>query len=151
MFSTAAVCATISPRYGTLYAPTGVTDGGVFDARCIGVGKFIWLASEPDFLYVATPLSWPDAQAECRRNFRELVSVHSIQDIGVVASMVSPGIAAWIGLNDRGMTACGCNGDCFQWSDGSPNNFQWWNAGEPNEYGLDGESHCNVRATCICA
>jgi hypothetical protein len=148
----ARVCATISPRYGTLHAPAGVTDGGIFDARCMGSGRFVFAATEPDFLYMSTPKTWADAQSTCQQLSRELASIHSEADLAVVTSMVSPGVAAWIGLNDLRPqqspgSDCGCNGDCFSWSDGSHNDFTWWNTGQPDEYGLDGLRHCSDAST----
>lgn len=144
-FEDASVCATISERPGDLYAPTGMLDSGVFDARCMGYGRFVFVATEPDFQYIETPMAWQDASAACQAHSRELASVHTDSDIGIVTSVVSPGVAAWIGLNDlnpRQGVECGCDARCFTFSDGSTNDFNFWNPNEPNEYGLDGQSHC---------
>ena len=144
-FQEATVCATISNRPGDLYAPVGLTDSGVFDARCMGRGKYLFVATEPDFEYIETPMSWQDASAECHSRFRELASVHTDSDIGIMTSVVSPGVAAWIGLNDLNPgqgVECGCDGGCFTFSDGTTNDFHFWYPNEPNEYGLDGQSHC---------
>ena len=145
VFEDAVVCATISERPGSLYAPTGFSNSEVFDARCMGYGRYVFVATEPDFQYMDTPMSWQDASAACRAQFRELASVHTDSDIGIVTSVVSPGVAAWIGLNDlqpRMGVECGCDGSCFSFSDDSTNDFGFWNPNEPNEYGLDGQSHC---------
>ena len=144
-FAEASVCATIASRPGSLYSLTGVTDSGVFDARCMGTGKFVFVATEPDFVYVETPMSWQDAAAACSSQSRQLASIHSASDIAIVTSVISPGVAAWIGLNDLNPEAgveCGCDASCFAFSDSSVNDFTFWNPNEPNEYGLDGQSHC---------
>ena len=42
----------------------------------------------------------------------------------------------WVGLSDYDHE-CGCNGDCFEWSDGTPNDYTNWADGEPNDWKQD--------------
>ena len=48
----------------------------------------------------------------------------------------------WVGLSDYDHE-CGCNGDCFEWSDGTPNDYSNWADGEPNDWNTSGVSDCS--------
>ena len=52
----------------------------------------------------------------------------------------------WVGLSDYDHE-CGCNGDCFEWSDGTPNDYTNWADGEPNDWNgsASGGANCDAK------
>ncbi|HRI64482.1 MAG TPA: CotH kinase family protein, partial [Polyangium sp.] len=83
------------------------------------------------YAYCVKPLGWSAAENDCRIQGGHLVSIHSLQELQTLemrASSLSMG-DFWMGFNDR-MTE-----GSFVWTDGTPRDFELWNAGEPNDYG----------------
>jgi hypothetical protein len=90
-------------------------------------------------------LNRADAEAACIANGGHLASVHSDADVDAIAALQPNG--AWLGLSDLD-SECGCDGDCFLWSDGTPNDYNNWGAGEPNDW-QNGQSNCDGGAAGI--
>ncbi|XP_032437382.1 lactose-binding lectin l-2-like [Xiphophorus hellerii] len=90
------------------------------------------------YKYVATLMTWADAEQHCVNQGANLVSIHSLAEENFVKMLIrnfDPAQGAnWIGLSDIHK-----NGRYF-WSDGSRYNFMFWNAGEPNNKG--GSERC---------
>ncbi|KAM4549917.1 ladderlectin-like [Fundulus diaphanus] len=90
-----------------------------FDGRC--------------YKYVATLMTWVDAELHCVSQGANLVSIHSQREENFVKRLIrnfDPAQAPnWIGLFDAQRDGT------FFWSDGSRFNFRYWNAGEPNNAG----------------
>nr|KAG5696149.1 hypothetical protein BaRGS_026508 [Batillaria attramentaria] len=94
-----------------------------------------------DFCYYAAPQntkSWPEANYLCRKMGLELLSVHSVEELTFVQSLVKLATTTtaysyysaslnrvWIGLQRT------LEGG-FRWTDGSAVDFFQWNEGEPN-------------------
>uniref|UniRef100_A0A8C7Z677 Mannose receptor, C type 1b n=1 Tax=Oryzias sinensis TaxID=183150 RepID=A0A8C7Z677_9TELE len=74
-----------------------------------------------------TPLTWADAQKECRKEGGDLSSIYNVEDQSFVISQL--GYASsdelWIGLNDRSTEGL------FEWSDHSTVSFTSWEFGKP--------------------
>ncbi|XP_060886661.1 galactose-specific lectin nattectin-like isoform X2 [Labrus mixtus] len=85
------------------------------------------------FFYVRQPLTWHQAERNCRRLGGHLASVHSRRQYLKIRALIkkssrgSP--ATWIGGNDR------CREGHWRWSDGSRLNYKNWCCGEPNNAG----------------
>uniref|UniRef100_A0A3P9N6G4 C-type lectin domain-containing protein n=2 Tax=Poecilia reticulata TaxID=8081 RepID=A0A3P9N6G4_POERE len=85
------------------------------------------------YKYVATLMTWADAEQHCVNQGAHLVSIHSPEEESFVKRLIrsfdpTQGVN-WIGLSDAQQ-----EGRYF-WSDGSRFNFNFWNTGEPNHYG----------------
>ncbi|XP_014898362.1 ladderlectin-like [Poecilia latipinna] len=85
------------------------------------------------YKYIATLMTWADAEQHCVNQGANLVSIHSLAEDNFVKMLIrnfdhAEG-ANWIGLSDAQK-----DGTYF-WSDGSRFNFKLWNAGEPNNSG----------------
>uniref|UniRef100_A0A3Q2PGB0 C-type lectin domain-containing protein n=1 Tax=Fundulus heteroclitus TaxID=8078 RepID=A0A3Q2PGB0_FUNHE len=85
------------------------------------------------YKYVATLMTWADAELYCLSQGANLVSIHSLQEESFVKMLISnfdpaQGIT-WIGLSDAQRDGT------FFWSDGSKLSFTYWNADEPNNAG----------------
>ncbi|WP_437636548.1 CotH kinase family protein [Sorangium sp. So ce854] len=82
------------------------------------------------------PATWEDAELDCVAQGGHLASIHDeeMQDLVVSgADAIQPG-DWWIGLTDAAS-----EGD-FQWTDGTPYDYERWTGGEPNDAG--GGEHC---------
>ncbi|XP_070702759.1 lactose-binding lectin l-2-like [Pempheris klunzingeri] len=85
------------------------------------------------FKYVATRMTWADAELHCVSEGANLVSIHSLEEQKFVKSLIKNFDPAegwtWIGLSDtqkeRG----------WMWSDGSAVKFVFWSAGQPDNSG----------------
>ncbi|XP_012714516.2 ladderlectin [Fundulus heteroclitus] len=90
-----------------------------FDGRC--------------YKYVATLMTWGDAEQHCLSQGANLVSVHSLEEENFVKMLISNFDPAqglnWIGLSDAQKDGA------FFWSDGSKLSLTNWNAREPNNNG----------------
>ncbi|CAH1775117.1 unnamed protein product [Owenia fusiformis] len=77
--------------------------------------------------------NWEQAQAECRKDDAELLSITDQKEFEYAAAQakaldwVAPRQPVWIGLVH-------VNGQ-YEWTDGSPVKFTNWKKGEPNDYG----------------
>uniref|UniRef100_A0A3B5MYJ0 C-type lectin domain-containing protein n=2 Tax=Xiphophorus couchianus TaxID=32473 RepID=A0A3B5MYJ0_9TELE len=85
------------------------------------------------YKYVATLMTWADAEQHCVTQGANLVSIHSLEEENFVKLLIKNFDPAqgvnWIGLSDAQK-----DGTYF-WSDGSTFNFNFWNTGEPNNAG----------------
>ncbi|XP_036001840.1 lactose-binding lectin l-2-like [Fundulus heteroclitus] len=89
-----------------------------FDGRC--------------YKYVATDMTWADAEQHCLSQGANLVSIHSLDEENFVKRLIrnfDPAQAPnWIGLSDAQKDGT------FFWSDGSKLSFTFWEEGEPNDF-----------------
>ena len=91
-------------------------------------------AVNSNYVAVAEPKTWADAEAHCQSMGGNLASIHSdaAQANAVLAcSDVSDSLRCWIGLSDRAEEGT------FVWSDGTPLDFEHWADGEPNDWSPD--------------
>ena len=100
------------------------------------------------FQYFDTPMTMPAAEAYCVEQGGHLASVHSVDDVFTLMSLVPSGSTRdfWIGLHDRdelGAVEGGCSGETFIWTDGTDNDFSNFSPGEPNDWS-DGQAHCTT-------
>ncbi|XP_059205968.1 galactose-specific lectin nattectin-like [Centropristis striata] len=90
------------------------------------------------YKYVATRMSWADAELHCVSQRANLVSIHSRDENNFVKSLIKNFDPVegrtWIGLSDIHKEGR------WMWSDGSVVNFLLWNAGQPDNAG--GNEHC---------
>jgi len=90
------------------------------------------------YKYIATQMTWIDAELHCVSEGGNLVSIHSQEEENFVKHLIrnfdpAEGVN-WIGLTDAQRN------DAWLWSDGSEVNFSSWNPGEPNNSG--GSEEC---------
>ncbi|XP_078120261.1 lactose-binding lectin l-2-like [Sander vitreus] len=90
------------------------------------------------YKYVATLLTWADAELHCVSEGGNLVSIHSLEEEDFIKSLIKNFDHAqawtWIGLSDIHKEGS------WMWSDGSRVDFVYWNTGEPNNY--NSREHC---------
>ncbi|XP_035537330.1 lactose-binding lectin l-2-like [Morone saxatilis] len=99
---------------------------------------FWWSFNGRCYKYVATRMSWADAELHCRSQRANLVAIHSLQEHNFVNSLIKNFDPAqqwtWIGLSDIHKEGR------WMWSDGSALDFVLWRKGEPNNH--KGREHC---------
>ncbi|XP_056255080.1 lactose-binding lectin l-2-like [Seriola aureovittata] len=82
------------------------------------------------YKYIATRLTWADAELHCVSEGANLVSIHSLVEDDFVKSVIKNFDVAegytWLGLSDTQKEGG------WMWSDGSAVNFKLWAPGEPN-------------------
>ncbi|XP_024862446.1 galactose-specific lectin nattectin-like [Kryptolebias marmoratus] len=82
------------------------------------------------YKYVATQMTWVDAELHCVSQRSNLVSVHSLEEHNFVNFLIKNFDPAqrftWIGLTDLYKEGA------WMWSDGSKVNFQHWDQGQPD-------------------
>ncbi|KAK5599314.1 hypothetical protein CRENBAI_023133 [Crenichthys baileyi] len=87
------------------------------------------------FKYVATRMTWADAELHCVSEGGNLVSIHSLEEHNFVNSMIKsfdPTQAfTWIGLTDLHKEGS------WMWSDGSKMDFLYWDEGQPDNAGAN--------------
>ncbi|CAK6949576.1 lactose-binding lectin l-2-like [Scomber scombrus] len=85
------------------------------------------------YKYVATDMTWCEAELYCVSEKANLVSIHSLEEQNFVKSLIKNFDHAegrtWIGLSDVH------NEGRWMWSDGCAVDFVFWDKGEPNNYG----------------
>ncbi|XP_042362729.1 lactose-binding lectin l-2-like [Plectropomus leopardus] len=90
------------------------------------------------YKYVATRMTWADAELHCVSEGTNLVSIHSLDEHNFVKALIKHFDSAqgwtWIGLSDIHKEGR------WMWSDGSAVNFTLWGAGQPDNAG--GNEHC---------
>ncbi|XP_052254421.1 macrophage mannose receptor 1-like [Dreissena polymorpha] len=79
------------------------------------------------YMFVDQPLSWTDAQTECRNHQSDLLSIETVQEQAYIAGRLSSlnSIAVWTGANDRS-TEGG-----WKWSNSQPFAYLNWAPGQP--------------------
>ncbi|XP_054462509.1 lactose-binding lectin l-2-like [Anoplopoma fimbria] len=90
------------------------------------------------YKYVASPMTWADAELYCVSQKVNLVSIHSLNEDNFIQALIKnfdhlEG-RTWIGLSDIHKEGS------WMWSDGSTVDFSFWSTGEPNNRG--GNEHC---------
>ncbi|XP_028256217.1 lactose-binding lectin l-2-like [Parambassis ranga] len=90
------------------------------------------------YKYVASPMTWADAELHCVSQGANLVSIHSQEENTFVQVLIKNFDPAqgktWFGLSDLHKEGR------WMWSDGCAVKFVFWVAGEPNN--LLGQEHC---------
>ncbi|XP_038580038.1 lactose-binding lectin l-2-like [Micropterus salmoides] len=90
------------------------------------------------YKYVATRLTWADAELYCVSQRANLVSIHSQPEQNFIKTLIKNFDHAegrsWIGLSDIHKEGR------WMWSNGCAVNFVFWNAGQPDNYGKN--EHC---------
>uniref|UniRef100_A0A087XAN7 C-type lectin domain-containing protein n=1 Tax=Poecilia formosa TaxID=48698 RepID=A0A087XAN7_POEFO len=85
------------------------------------------------YKYIATKMTWADAELYCRSVDSNLVSIHSLEEHNFVNAMIKsydPTQAfTWIGLSDLHKEGS------WMWSDGSKMDFLLWDEGQPDNAG----------------
>ncbi|XP_023254715.1 lactose-binding lectin l-2-like [Seriola lalandi dorsalis] len=93
------------------------------------------------YKYVATRMSWADAELYCVSEGANLVSIHSLDEEDFVKSLIKnfdhTEQRTWLGLSDSQKEGS------WMWSDGSAVNFDFWSPGEPNNHGNEDCVHNN--------
>ena len=85
---------------------------------------------------MTTPMSQADAQTACEADGGNLASIHSDADQEAARAACNSASGntdgydsdCWIGLSDTATEGT------FVWTDGTPNDYQHWNPGEPNAW-----------------
>ncbi|XP_044191070.1 lactose-binding lectin l-2-like [Thunnus albacares] len=89
------------------------------------------------YKYIATRMTWADAEFHCVSESANLVSIHSLSENNFVKSLIKnfdPAVGpTWIGLSDIHKEGR------WMWSDGSAVHFVNWDKGQPNN---SGNQHC---------
>ncbi|CAK6969850.1 lactose-binding lectin l-2-like [Scomber scombrus] len=90
------------------------------------------------YKYVATRVTWADAELYCLSEKANLVSMHSLEEQNFVKSLIknfdhTEGIT-WIGLNDVHKEGR------WMWSNGCAVDFVFWNSKQPDN--ALGNEHC---------
>ncbi|XP_039876748.1 lactose-binding lectin l-2-like isoform X1 [Simochromis diagramma] len=90
------------------------------------------------YKYVATQMSWADAELHCVSQRANLVSIHNQEEEEFVKSLIknfdhAEGLT-WIGLSDIHKE------DRWMWSDGCAVSFTYWDARQPDN--TDTREHC---------
>ena len=90
---------------------------------------------------------WNQAENDCVSMGGHLVSIHSIAEVNFLQSIIGKpkyglrsGYSGWIWIGAKRATQSGPSNVKFQWSDGSNFDYEYWDAGEPNDYG--GQEDC---------
>ncbi|XP_014826554.1 PREDICTED: lactose-binding lectin l-2-like [Poecilia mexicana] len=91
------------------------------------------------YKYVASRMTWADAELHCLSEGGNLVSIHSLEEHNFVNNLIKnfdpTRDFTWIGLADVHKEGA------WMWSDGSNYEFSLWGHGEPNN-GNNGQEHC---------
>ncbi|XP_030003830.1 lactose-binding lectin l-2-like [Sphaeramia orbicularis] len=84
------------------------------------------------YKYVATELTWADAELHCVSQRANLVSIHSLEEHNFVKSLIQNFDHAqghtWIGLSDTHKEGA------WMWSDGCPVDYVLWDKGQPDNF-----------------
>ncbi|XP_029918826.1 galactose-specific lectin nattectin-like [Myripristis murdjan] len=90
------------------------------------------------YKYVATRMTWADAELHCVSEGANLVSLHSLDEHNFVIHLIKnfdpEQGSTWIGLSDLHKEGR------WMWSDGSKVNFTFWHSGQPDN--IQGTEHC---------
>ncbi|XP_051245840.1 lactose-binding lectin l-2-like [Dicentrarchus labrax] len=99
---------------------------------------FWWSFNGRCYKYVASRLTWADAELHCVSQGANLVAIHSVEEHNFVNSLINNFDPArgytWIGISDTAKEGG------WTWSDGSAVDFVLWDAGQPDNAG--GHENC---------
>ncbi|XP_039624895.1 secretory phospholipase A2 receptor-like [Polypterus senegalus] len=121
-------------------------------------------SQEFNYHYVKESMSWINAQAYCKSNFTDLVTIASNEELKEILDMLTKENVStkeiWIGLKDINMNnGTWSNGETFtyrNWKKGEPNNNKiacgtmYYHRKEVNHNGTWNDSGCNETKTAIC-
>ncbi|XP_060943428.1 lactose-binding lectin l-2-like [Limanda limanda] len=84
------------------------------------------------YKYVATPMTWANAEFHCVSQGANLVSIHSLGEENFITALIknfdhAEGVT-WIGLTDQHIEGR------WMWSDGCAVKFTFWSSGQPDNY-----------------
>uniref|UniRef100_M4B0E6 C-type lectin domain-containing protein n=1 Tax=Xiphophorus maculatus TaxID=8083 RepID=M4B0E6_XIPMA len=100
--------------------------------------EFWYSFNDRCYKYIATKMTWADAELYCLSTDSNLASIHSLEEQNFVNSMIKsfdPTQAfTWIGLTDLHKEGS------WMWSDGSKMDFLYWDGGQPDNAG--GNENC---------
>ncbi|KAK7898684.1 hypothetical protein WMY93_019537 [Mugilogobius chulae] len=118
-----------------LASPSGLTEMRLERGGC---PMFWYSFNHRCYKYVASYMTWADAELYCLSQDANLVSIYSLDEHNFVKALIrnfdhKEG-RTWIGLSDLHKERA------WMWSDGYPVGFTLWNNGEPNNAG--GKEHC---------
>ncbi|XP_047240222.1 ladderlectin-like [Girardinichthys multiradiatus] len=119
--------------FGLSLAAVAPSDGQEMKLLRNGCPLFWYGFNGRCYKYVATLMTWGEAEQHCLSQGANLVSIHSLQEENFVKTLIrnfdpAQGVN-WIGLTDAQKEGA------YFWSDGSKLTFSFWNAGEPNNFG----------------
>ncbi|MED6256578.1 hypothetical protein ATANTOWER_029399 [Ataeniobius toweri] len=119
--------------FGLSLAAVAPSDGQEMKLLRSGCPLFWYRFNGRCYKYVATLMTWGEAEQHCLSQGANLVSIHSLQEESFVKTLIrnfdpAQGVN-WIGLTDAQKEGA------YFWSDGSKFTFSFWNAGEPNNAG----------------
>ncbi|XP_073319112.1 lactose-binding lectin l-2-like [Pagrus major] len=124
--------------FGLALGAVSSSDDHQVKLQCGGCPMFWYSFNSRCYKYVATPLTWADAELYCLSEGANLVSIHSLEEQDFVKSLIKnfdhTERPTWIGLSDIHKEGR------WMWSDGSVVDFVFWRKGEPNNHG--GHEHC---------
>ena len=111
-----------------------------------------WVALEGGcYWWTTSAISGDQLSAACRAVHPDAVpvSVHSAQLNSALSQSLLHGFPGWLGLHRSD------SGDQFTWADGSPLDFQLWEAGEPSGDGelcvyMNADPQAGTWAACDC-
>uniref|UniRef100_H3A7I9 C-type lectin domain-containing protein n=1 Tax=Latimeria chalumnae TaxID=7897 RepID=H3A7I9_LATCH len=96
------------------------------DTSCTENRSFVCFSARRQYHFIQEKKTWFEALEICRKNYTDLVSVHSQKELEEIKN-ISGITAIWIGLYRN----------VWHWSNGDPAPFQNWNTGEPDNVGND--------------
>ncbi|XP_012715447.1 lactose-binding lectin l-2-like [Fundulus heteroclitus] len=92
------------------------------------------------YKYMATDMTWADAELYCLSENANLVSIHSLDEHNFVKFLIKNFDPAqgdtWIGLSDIHKEGK------WMWSDGTVARYALWSAGQPDN--SEGNEHCGL-------
>ncbi|KAL3983742.1 leucine-rich repeat-containing protein 16 [Sarotherodon galilaeus] len=99
---------------------------------------FWWSFNGRCYKYVATRMTWADAEIYCLSQGANLVSIRNGEEQSFVKNLIqnfdhAEGLT-WIGLSDNHKEGT------WMWSDGCPVRFVYWSPAQPDN--LDRDEHC---------
>uniref|UniRef100_A0A3P8VN64 Lactose-binding lectin l-2-like n=2 Tax=Cynoglossus semilaevis TaxID=244447 RepID=A0A3P8VN64_CYNSE len=107
-----------------------------------GVCPLFWFGyNDRCYKYVATPMTWADAELHCLSHGANLVSMHSLDEHTFVRTLIKNfdpfERPAWIGLSDTHKEGN------WMWSDGCPVKYVLWDVGQPDNRQVENCGHIN--------
>ncbi|XP_038124358.1 uncharacterized protein LOC119772128 [Cyprinodon tularosa] len=88
-------------HYSDDFCVGSYASGSWFDDNCTENRPFSCYTgsrSDPDYVYVNTPMNWFNAQIHCRENFIDLATIKDVTQDQQVQSLIADGDEPWIGL-----------------------------------------------------
>ncbi|XP_060948562.1 lactose-binding lectin l-2-like [Limanda limanda] len=106
------------------------SDGPEVKLHCGNCPMFWSSFNSRCYKYVATQMTWANAERNCVSQGANLVSIHSLDEENFVKTLIKKFDPArgwtWNGLSDVHKEGS------WMWSDGCPARFVFWSTGEPN-------------------